>query len=282
MHERDQVVSANVEFYREIAAKYDRYESCASDVFFQEMLENDVKQMAGTLENHFAKIRCLDCGGGTGNLTVKLLSRGWTVTVVDVSPEMLEISRAKVSASGHSATFVNDSIENFLKTSGESFEFVSFSSVLHHLHSPAQAVREVAARIRPGGFFYSNFDPVVPSSRSIAACFSTLDTVVAKLLYDRKDLVPGVARRLRKLTLPKDHLHERPIVGPGDLAEYHARVGLDDKLISNALEENDFDVTGVRYFAGRTKTTRWINARLQASLTFKIMAQRKGNDQQVL
>ena len=277
MHQRDQVISANVEFYREMAEKYDRYESCAGNVFFQAMLENDVKQMAGKLGDRFAKIRCLDCGGGTGNLTLKLLSQGWDVTVVDVSREMLEISRAKVTASGHSATFVNDSIENFLKSSGENFEFVSFSSVLHHVYSPAQMVLEVAPRIRPGGIFYSNFDPVVPLSRPLAASFSTVDTVVAKLLYDRMDFLPGLTRRLRKLTLPKNHEYARVVAGPGDLAEFHAHRGLDDCLIANALEENDFQVTRIRYAAGRTKMTRWVNARLQASLTFKIMAQRRDN-----
>jgi hypothetical protein len=138
-------------------------------------------------------------------------------------------------------------------------------------------VLEVATRIKPGGIFYSNFDPVVPLSRRLAASFSTFDTVVAKLLYDRRDFLPGFTRRLRKLTLPKNHAHARAIAGPGDLAEYHAHRGLDDCLIANALEENDFEVTRIRYAAGRTRMTRWINAWLQASLTFKIMAQRKSN-----
>src|SRR5271156_6386342 len=39
---KDQAVSANVEFYREIGKKYDASQACTSDTFFQEMLENDV------------------------------------------------------------------------------------------------------------------------------------------------------------------------------------------------------------------------------------------------
>lgn len=271
---KDQVVSANVEFYREIAQKYDHYESCAWDTFHQEMLENDLNKME-ELENQFEQIRCLDCGGGTGNLTLKLLRRGWAVAVIDVSPDMLEISRAKISASGYTARFVNDSIEHFLASSTEDFEVIAFSSVLHHLYSPVQVVREVAARIRPGGYFYSNFDPVFPSSRLMATCFYNFDTILAKLLYDRNDLLPGMTRRFRKLALPRDATHARAIASPGDLAEYHAREGLDDLAIAAALEAQGFDVTRVRYAAGRTKMMRWINNRLGASLSFKLVARRK-------
>jgi 2-polyprenyl-3-methyl-5-hydroxy-6-metoxy-1,4-benzoquinol methylase len=274
---KDQVVSANVEFYREIGKKYDAYEACASDTFLQEMLENDVDAMGRRLENHFEQIRCLDCGGGTGNLTLKLLRRGWAVTVVDVSPDMLAVSRAKINASGYTAKFVNDSIEHFLASPTEDFEIVAFSSVLHHLYSPLQVVREVAARIRPGGFFYSNFDPVFPSSRLMATCFCNFDTILAKLIYDRNDVLPGITRRFRKLVLPRDAAHARPIASPGDLAEYHAREGLDDLSIAAALETQGFGVIRVRYAAGRTKMTRWINDRLCASLSFKLMARRKGD-----
>lgn len=274
---KDQVVSANVEFYREIGKKYDTYEACASDTFFQQMLENDVDAMGRRLENQFPQIRCLDCGGGTGNLALKLLRRGWMVTVVDVSPDMLEISKAKIGASGHTAKFVNDSIEHFLACPTGDFEIVAFSSVLHHLYSPIQVVREVAARIRPGGFFYSNFDPIFPSSRLMATCFCNFDTILAKLLYDRNDLLPGMTRRFRKLALPRDAGHARAIASPGDLAEYHARKGLDDVSIAAVLEEQGFSVNRARYAAGRTKMTRWLNNRLGASLSFKLMARRKGD-----
>ncbi len=252
---KDQVISANIEFYREIAQKYDHYESCASDSFFQE----------------------IDCGGGTGNLTLKLLSRGWAVTVVDVSPEMLEVSRAKISASGYTARFVNDSVEHFLGSSSEDFEVIAFSSVLHHLYSPVEVVREAAARIRPGGFFYSNFDPALPSSRLMATSFHNFDTVLAKLLHDRKDLLPGMKRRFQKLIRPQDAAHARPIASAGDLAEYHALEGLDDLLIAAALEAQGFSVVRSRYSTGRSKMTRWINERLGASFNFKLVAQRKAD-----
>jgi ubiquinone/menaquinone biosynthesis C-methylase UbiE len=76
---KDQAVSAYVKLYREMGKKYDTYEACTSDTFFQQMLENDVAAMGRRLENQFPQIRCLDCGEGTGNLALKLLRRGWVV-----------------------------------------------------------------------------------------------------------------------------------------------------------------------------------------------------------
>jgi 2-polyprenyl-3-methyl-5-hydroxy-6-metoxy-1,4-benzoquinol methylase len=270
---REQVISANVEFYKDIAKKYDNYEACASEEYFQHILEFDVEKMESLLTNH--DIHCLDCGGGSGNLTLKMLKRGWAVTVVDVSPDMLEISKAKVASHGYKAEFVNDSIEHFLADSERVFDVITFSSVLHHLYTPLKVVNDIANRVKAGGFFYSNFDPVLPSSRLLATCFYNLDTILAKMHNDRSDLLPGIGRRLRKFFIGRDSLHSRSIASPGDLAEYHARVGLDDISIERTLEQNGFIVERERYAAARTKLMQVMNRYLHATLSFKILAQRK-------
>src|ERR1700751_2454222 len=87
---RDQVILANQEFYKHIAQKYDDYEACASDEFFQRWIEGDLKVIESKLPKRSDAVRCLDCGGGTGNVALKMLRRGWDVTVVDVSADMLD------------------------------------------------------------------------------------------------------------------------------------------------------------------------------------------------
>ncbi|HEY2461740.1 MAG TPA: class I SAM-dependent methyltransferase [Candidatus Acidoferrum sp.] len=270
---REEVISANVEFYREIAGKYDEYESCASEEFHQRMLESDLNKMQSLLAGK--DVRCLDCGGGSGNLTLKMLERGWKVTVVDVSPDMLELSKAKVHARGFTAEFVNDSVENFLAASRQTFSVISFSSVLHHLYAPADVVREMAGHVEPGGFFYSNFDPVLPSSRQLTAFFYNLDTILAKVLRDRRDLLPGIVRRLKKLKGTPSGEHDRVVVSHGDLAEYHARTGLDDGVIAKTLKEQGFATTVERYAVGRTKTMLRVNRAFGTMLNFRIMARRE-------
>jgi SAM-dependent methyltransferase len=191
---------------------------------------------------------------------------------------MLEISKGKVASHGYKAEFVNDSIEHFLANSGRVFDVITFSSVLHHLYTPLNVVNDIAARVKAGGFFYSNFDPVLPSSRFLTTCFYNLDTILAKMQSDRRDFLPGIGRRLRKFFIARDSDHSRAIASPGDLAEYHARVGLDDVCIEKQLEQYGFVVERVRYPSARTKFMQKMNRYLQANLNFKIMAQRKVAD----
>lgn len=271
---QSEVILANKEFYKQIASTYDHYEACAAESFYQRGLEQDLELIDSKLIHDARPVRCLDCGGGTGNLTLKMLKLGWDVTVVDVSSDMLEILQSKVRSARYQAEFINDSIEAYFAASQRQFDVVAFSSVLHHLYSPLDAVKQAAQRIRSGGFFYSVFDPVPPSSTFAAACFGSFDTVLAKLIHDRKDFFPGVARRLRKLTAATDVIHGRPVVSSGDLAEYHARTGIDDRLIARTLQENSFSVETTHYPLGRTGLMRWVNAYLRTLLSFKILAQR--------
>ena len=271
---REQVILANKEFYRHIAGKYDHYEYCASDAFFQKSIEEDLETIQNRLPRRSCPIRCLDCGGGTGNVTLKMLRRGWRVTVVDVSLDMLEILKAKVNSAGETAIFINDSVENFFASRSAKFDIISFSSVLHHLYSPLSVVTRAADCISMGGFFYSIFDPVPPSSQFAATCFDAFDTFLAKILYDRQDLFPGLKRRLRKLRTAQDPTHGRAVVSVGDLAEYHARRGIDDKLIQGELSQLGFRLNCRCYPVGRTPLMRYVNGYLRVLLNFSILAQR--------
>lgn len=275
---RHQVIAANVTFYKGVTTghyDYDDYECCVTDPGIQAMLEQDLDAMASALSGSFKKIRCLDCGGGSGNLTLKMLQRGWDVTVVDVSPDMLAVAQSKLGAAGYQPRLVNDSIENFLSTTSNSFEVVTFSSVLHHLYEPTEVIRHIAPRIAPGGFFYSNFDRPRPRNRLLTKSLLDLDTVCAKLVSDRKDLLSGIARRTRKLFLRKDPAHHRPVLTAGDLAEYHAKTGLDQRLIVATLQELGFEVYCEHYNVARTALVRQLNRVVPALQNFKIRAQRK-------
>src|SRR5690242_16326553 len=132
---KNRVIEANVDFYRQIADKYDSYETYLFDPVLQQSLEDDVDRIGSYLISLGRAPSCLECGGGTGNLTLKMCARGWTVTVVDVSAHMLNLLREKAGAKGFSPTLVQSSIEEFLDATHETFDLVAFSSVLHHLYS---------------------------------------------------------------------------------------------------------------------------------------------------
>lgn len=140
-----EVISANVQLYRQVAGKYDEYEVCVQDRRLQEMLRADVSHIAGLVSASSGYVKCLDCGGGSGNLSLKMLEMGWDVTVVDVSPDMLNLLKRKAAAKGFVPKLINSSIEEYFRSSSEVFDVVSFSSVLHHLYSYLAAVEQAAA-----------------------------------------------------------------------------------------------------------------------------------------
>ena len=270
-----EVMAANLEFYRQMAFQYDSYESCTFDHDLQRMLETDLDRMTKDRALPGRPVSCLDCGGGTGNLTLKMLRRGWTVTVVDISPEMLTILEKKLASNGFGATLVNEAIESFLDSTRESYDLIAFSSVLHHLYSYLPVICKAVRHLSPGGHFYSSFDPVVPRYPRLKGLAESLDVIAAKLLYNRSDFLPGVSRRIRKLTLREDPVHKRPVASAGDLAEYHAHMGLNDLRILAALRDNGLEIVEhSRYAMGRTAFVRALSRQFHMLESFKIIARR--------
>jgi len=96
----DRVIAANVEFYREIADKYEGYESYLFDKVLQKSLEDDLDRIGYYFASLGRAPSCLECGGGTGNLTLKMCARGWDVTVVDISDHMLDLLKKKGAHEG--------------------------------------------------------------------------------------------------------------------------------------------------------------------------------------
>jgi ubiquinone/menaquinone biosynthesis C-methylase UbiE len=269
------IIAANRDFYRQIAEKYDRYESCVSNAHLQEMLETDMDKIHSRFTALKRAPRCLDCGGGTGNLALKMLERGWDVTVVDVSDDMLDVLRGKADKKGFFPKLVSSPLEQFLSVTSGTFDLVAFNSVLHHLYSYARVAELAAARVRAGGFFYSNFDPIVPRWAAWTWAFDSLDIAVAKLMFDPNDILPGTARRIRKLLTRRDPSLGRSVVSAGDVAEYHVRSGVDDQQVMKILEKTGFAIIEhLRHATGRTKAIRFLNERLRLLEHFKIIARR--------
>ena len=269
------VIEANVAFYLRIAEKYDSYETYIFDPHLQQSLEDDLD----IIGSHFSSLgrtpSCLECGGGTGNLTLKMCARGWAVTVVDVSEKMLGLLQEKARAQGHSPNLVRGPIERFLEEASEPYDLVAFSSVLHHIYSYLSIVERASKQLSRGGIFYSNYDPLTPKSPFWARAFESMDTTIAKVLFDPADVLPGTLRRLRKLFSRSDPEFGRGVAGAGDVAEFHARTGVDDIQILRALQGNGFSIVKHQRFAtGRTAVARLLNDRLKLLESFKIIARR--------
>lgn len=269
------VIEANVTFYLQMAEKYDTYETYLFNPALQQGLEDDLEKIASHIDLLGHSPSCLECGGGTGNLTLKMCKRGWTVTVVDVSEKMLGLLQEKARVQGFSPTLIHKPIEEYLEATHEPYDMVAFSSVLHHLYSYESVVERSLKRLLPAGVFYSNWDPLAPKSPFFARLFDSFDTTLAKVLFDPGDVLPGIRRRLRKVFSRNDVEFGRAVASAGDLAEFHARTGVDDQKILQIIEKNGFSVVEHQRFAtGRTNLTRALNNSLRLLESFKIIARR--------
>jgi ubiquinone/menaquinone biosynthesis C-methylase UbiE len=99
-----------------------------------------------------ANSRCLEIGCGTGKNTVWLATRCTHITAVDLSAGMLELARAKVSASH--VTFHQADILQPWNFVGGLYDLVTFSLVLEHIEDLGAIMRKTADVLTPGGRVY--------------------------------------------------------------------------------------------------------------------------------
>lgn len=97
----------------------------------------------------------LDFGAGTGNLTGKLLRLGYTVTAIDISPEMCAVLEGKFSkyVLDGKLVVVNSPIEDLTFDLGK-FDLIVGYSVLHHLPDYLSALRRLTFFLKMGGVIY--------------------------------------------------------------------------------------------------------------------------------
>jgi demethylmenaquinone methyltransferase/2-methoxy-6-polyprenyl-1,4-benzoquinol methylase len=91
--------------------------------------------------------RVLDVATGTGLVAAELLRRGFRVTGVDLSPEMLAVAHRRF---GDEVELLNASAEA-LPLASESFDHLTVTHVLRYVADPGATLAELARVVRPGG-----------------------------------------------------------------------------------------------------------------------------------
>jgi len=113
-------------------------------------------------------MRVLDVGSGVGDvalLAARLVGPGGSVVGVDVDGSALETARARVAMLGlQNVTFIEGDVRSV--QTGADFDAAVGRLVLVYLADPAEALRAIEERIRPGGilaFQELDLDPGVAS-----------------------------------------------------------------------------------------------------------------------
>ena len=92
-----------------------------------------------------------DIGTGTGVLALELARGGLRVVAIDHSPRMLEAARAKARAEGLDAIDLRLGDARSLPLADGEVDAALAHMVVQYLASPAEALREMARAVRPGG-----------------------------------------------------------------------------------------------------------------------------------
>ncbi len=145
---RREVQEANLRFYETIAPVYDQIDSRrANDRFgWLDSLLKDLRAKCSAEEPVFA-----DLGAGSGLLARHAVEHFPKVIAVDLSPAMLARIR-------HPRIETREGSCEALPLADASVHCAGLFATLHHLYEPAQAIREAARVLKPGGWLYSDHD----------------------------------------------------------------------------------------------------------------------------
>ncbi|MZH03140.1 MAG: methyltransferase domain-containing protein, partial [Nitrospinae bacterium] len=127
--------------------------------FFQNaILEKAVDKACVTLKPGG---KVLDLGCGTGYLSLGFLSKGYHVTGLDLSEEMLQAFEESIPENMKSrARLVVGDAEEFLLQNQDEYDVIVLSAILHHLFDYESVLRQICSRLSSGKMLLVFFEPL--------------------------------------------------------------------------------------------------------------------------
>lgn len=229
--------------------------------FFQNaILKNTVDKVCATL-NPASKI--LDLGCGTGYLSLEFLSRGYSLTGLDLSQEMIQAFEETIPATlKPQAHLVVGDAEEFLSQNQDEYDVIVLSAILHHLFDYESVLRQICARLSSGKKLLVFFEPLKqevhsPIKFALHRALSWLD----EKLY-RSEM------RVRNIPVLDDEYHH---------SDYQRQFGgIDPNRVDEVLRGEGLEVLQIeKYCARRYGLHAWLaNRVLGTQNTFNLLATR--------
>ena len=162
--------------------------------FFQyNHLAKTINKAINLLPDNNCKI--LDIGCGTGYLLLEFLRRGFEVTGIDLSPEMLAALEEKIpSPLKPKANLIESNASNYLKQQKEVFSLISMSAFLHHLFDYETLLKTACSVLQKGGILLIFFEPLKqPIDSGIRYFFHKLLKEIDENLYRLSMTFQGIS-----------------------------------------------------------------------------------------
>lgn len=142
------------DIFSSIATRYDRMNrimSLSLDRRWRRKALDAVKMPRSRTQ--FRELRALDIACGTGDFTVELLKRfpGMEVTGVDLTPEMIDIARAKTEDLDSSVNFAVGDAQDLGFIADETFDLIVCAFGFRNFPDKAKALAECDRLLKPSG-----------------------------------------------------------------------------------------------------------------------------------
>lgn len=128
----------------------------------------------------------LDVGCGAGLLCEPLARLGAKVTGVDAAPELIAAARAHAEGQGLAIDYRACGVED---VEGQ-FDLVTAMEVIEHVASPEQFLRDLAARLAPGGLLILSTPNRTPWSRLLTITLAEGFGRIPKGTHDYDSFIP--------------------------------------------------------------------------------------------
>jgi ubiquinone/menaquinone biosynthesis C-methylase UbiE len=125
----------------------------------------------------------LDMPCGTGSISLPLLKNAKTLTLIDISSNMLSIAKSNIPEDEkHKVTFINDDFFNIdIKTN--TYDLVICLGLLAHVNSPEQLLNKLSHIISPGGHLIIQNTDSTHFYSHLIRCYLGLKNIVSKQRY---------------------------------------------------------------------------------------------------
>ncbi len=205
----------------------------------------------------------LDLGCGTGYLSLDFLSRGYRVTGLDLSQEMIQVFEDSIPvALKPQAHLVVGDAEQFLTQNQDEFDVIVLSAILHHLFDYESVLRQICARLSSGKKLLVFFEPLKQEVQS------PIRFALHRILSWLDEKLYRFEMKGRKILVLDEEYHH---------SDYQRQFGgIDPNRVREILLDEGLEVLQVeKYCARRYGLFAWLaNRILKTQNTFNLFATR--------
>ena len=222
----EQIKKANKELHDIEAQYYDILHSEIWNFYEHSKTRRDLRKIAEIIEKETLYV--LDVGAGTGNLTLKFLASGDTITAIDICGEMLNVLSEKIPANfDDNVELVCGDVDEFLLKTEQKYDVIAFSSVLHHLPDYLYTLNLASSQLVGGGVIYITHEPL-PRLNEIGFFYRNVGRVLCLFDYylNRLRLAKYSNLELPDLDYSVSDIHSREGINPKELLEFLKSKGM--------------------------------------------------------